>query len=482
MSSDGYLQDGIALALAQHRVVVCFVTGTNAQSTIWEHQYLKDEEISDQLNDSAIVLRVEQGSKEAGYLTAFYPIPTSPAVVVINNGQQIADIHGDHSLESFKERLLWALNTNAFKDSVVLRSSATDSVAFDLGTEAGSAFDRREIDQPVDPEVQRVLEERKRRLEIDQRHKAVAEKAQHLAKQEARRVEAEAAAPDSARAKQASHAQQQKKRRQELMQERERILSVIENDKVERKHKEALRKALVEAKTRDNDRADGLIAQQLTSEMSHSRPQTSPDCVLQVRLFEGTTIRSRFPPEQNIRDNVRKWIDEQRTDSDTPYTFRQVLAPKPNQAISISEEEQSLQSLGLTPSATLIMVPVQGYTAAYAANRGYLSEILAAGFNVISDGVSWIAGAMLTFLGIGAVETNLPKSHGTTQAPTEDTQVGSTSTIRTLRDQQKSKDSQHFYNGNQVGRIAFISVIRDTDEYKLSFEPRRDEESTDDKL
>jgi len=43
--------------------------------------------------------------------------------------------------------------------------------------------------------------------------------------------------------------------------------------------------------------------------------------------------------------------------------------------------------------------------------------------------------------------------------------VASTFTNPTLKAQQKSKDSQHLYNGNQ-----------------LSFEPRRDEDSTDDGL
>ncbi|MCJ1396783.1 hypothetical protein MMC18_009675 [Xylographa bjoerkii] len=451
MFFDGYLQDGIALALEQRKVVVCFVTGANEQSTLWEHEYLKDEEvyIRHQLKASAVVLRLEQGSQEAGYLTAFYSITTFPAVVVINNGQQIADIHGDHPLDSFKERLLSALNTAVLKDSISLSYSATGTQAFDAATEAGPAVERREFQQPVDLAVQNLLEERRQRLEFDQRHKDMAEKAQRLAKQEAKRVEAEAAAPDSARAKQASYAQQQRKKQQEIRQERERILRVIENDKVERKHKEDLRKALVEAEKRGDDGAEGLVAHQPASEIRQLRPRTSPDCALQIRLFDGTTIRSRFHPDLSIRGNVRKWIDEQRTDGDTPYTFRQVLAPRPNQNISISEEEQSLQSLGLTPSATLIMVPVQGYTTAYAADSGYLSKGLTAGYIV----ASWITKAMGTFLGVGSAETSLPKSHGISQSHTDDTEVPSTSAIniRTLKDQEKNKDSQQFYNGNQVG-------------------------------
>ena len=300
-----------------------------------------------------------------------------------------------------------------------------------------------------------------------------------MAQQDARLVEAEAAAPDSARAEQASYARQQRQKRQETIQERDRILRVIQNDKAERKHKEALRRALAEVEERGNDGTDGLVAQQLVSEMNHAMPGTVPDCALQVRLFDGSTIRSRFPPAQNIRSHVRNWIHEQLVDSDTPYTFKQVLAPRPNQAISISEEEQSLQSLGLIPSATLIMVPVRGYTNAYAADHSYLSTGFTAGFKVISDGVSWVIGTMQTFLGTGSTEANIPEIGGISQAPTEDTQVASTFSVRTLRDQQKGKDPQYFYNGNQVGQTAIINFNADTDEYKLSFESRRDENSTD---
>jgi len=74
------------------------------------------------------------------------------------------------------------------------------------------------------------------------------------------------------------------------MQERNLILGVIQNDKIERKHKEALRKALTEAEKRGNNGADRLIAQQLVSEMNHPMPERLPDCTLQVRLSDGSTI------------------------------------------------------------------------------------------------------------------------------------------------------------------------------------------------
>ena len=151
----------------------------------------------------------------------------------------------------------------------------------------------------------------------------------------------------------------------------------IEADKADRREREERRRALARAQAGadadveagGSDGANGLVDRQLASEdtqrQTSARPAKSKVCAVQVRLLDGSTIRSRFPSDQTLRTHVRAWVDEQRSDGDVPYTFKQILAPKPNRAITISEEDESLQSLGLTPSATLVMVPVQGSIAAY---------------------------------------------------------------------------------------------------------------------
>ena len=290
-----------------------------------------------------------------------------------------------------------------------------------------------------------------------------------MAKASARRAEAAAAAaaaavnPDSAKSKQLSYAQQQKKRQQEARLERERIVREIENDKALRREKEERRKALAKAEAEGNDGADGLVDQQLSSEISTPISTNSKVCALQVRLFDGSTIRSKFTSQSTLSFDVRKWVDETRTDGDVPYTFKQILAPLPNRAVTISEEEETLQSLGLTPSATLVMIPVQGFTAAYNGGPSIVSRGISAGFNVVSGGVGLVsggvgtvAGALGTFLGVGQArpaatepDTGRVTPQGTTNAGAREPAT----TIRTLRDQQESRDKQEFYNGNTVRSI-----------------------------
>ena len=303
-----------------------------------------------------------------------------------------------------------------------------------------------------------MLAERRRRLEIDKRKKEAAEKAERKAKAEAGREALETASPDSAKAKQASYALQQRKRQQEVRVERERIMRQIESDKQARREKEELRKALAQAEAEGNDGAGGLVDRQLASEVAAPRPRASKECAVQVRLLDGSTIRSKFLPDQTLRMNVRAWVDEQRSDEDTPYTFKQILTPLPSRAIEISEEEESLQSLGLPPSATLVMVPVQGYTAAYAGDQGLVSRGFSAGYNMVSAGAGMVTRVLGTFLGVGQAAPQEPSMPGhETAAAASDSRArgtGSDMKVRTLRDQREGRDDHQLYNGNQV-RLSF---------------------------
>lgn len=312
--------------------------------------------------------------------------------------------------------------------------------------------------------VQNLLADRRERLEKDKRDKDAVEKAEKKAKADAR-LDAITKNPDSAKAKQAGYAQEQRRRQQDAKQERERVLKEIENDKAVRKEKEQQRKALAKAEAEGNDGVDGLANKQLVQEAAQSRPKTSKECAVQVRLFDGCTIRQRFPSDQTLRSHVRPWVENQRSDGDAPYTFKQILSPLPNRTLSISEEEESLQSLGLAPSATLVMVPVQGYTAAYAGDPGLLSKGVSTGYNVLSTGAGMITGALSTFLGLGQATTEAQQAvTSPSQDARQDAPTASKINVRTLQDQRSDKADHQLYNGNQVSHdpteiVAFANSL-----------------------
>lgn len=180
---------------------------------------------------------------------------------------------------------------------------------------------------------------------------------------------------------------------------------------------------------------------------------------LQVRLFDGRSIRSSFTPTQTIRNDVRPWLDEQMTDDKRPYNLKHVLTPLPSRTLSVAEESQALQDLGLGSTANLVMIPVASYTEAYtaaAANslpvRG-ISAVYNGVYNAVSSVASSATSLLGSFIGYGS---SAPESSAQAPPPSppppETTRRRRTSgiNIRTLHDQRDERDDSQFYNGNQV--------------------------------
>lgn len=199
-------------------------------------------------------------------------------------------------------------------------------------------------------DVQSILADRKARLEAQKKEQEARAAAKRAADSKARNAALNDRPEGSEKSADMKYALMQKKRAQDAKDERARILKRVEDDKIRRKQEAAQQKAL--AKERQNPGSAGDVAEGGFDAVPPSK--YSKECALQVRLFDGSTIRSRFPSEGSLRADVRPWIDKQQT-GDVPYNFKHVLTPLPNKNISISDEEGSLHSQGLTPSATLIL-------------------------------------------------------------------------------------------------------------------------------
>lgn len=539
------LQSGIALALSESKCVACFIKGgslltpfefgyrlsgegdDDVQSSLWEDDFLKDEQITTALTAKAITLRINGGTQEAQYLAAYYPIPVLPAFIMIDDAHLVLDLRAPERKDHFKAAILKALSSSRWPQSPTLNSdpsiiqqtsnqtvpqtstlaassssvnhfleqpdtsttppSPGSAASLNSETDTLSSTARNTADHPnvassrshnVDPTVaiasnatrslvlsssslggqpsqivQNLLAERRRRLDVDKNEKDTAEKAERRAKAETRK-EAMDVAPGSAKAKQATYAAQQRKRQQEAKLERERVLRQIDHDKAERKEKEERRKVVAKAEAEATDGAGGLVDRQLASEVNFPKSTGSRDCAVQIRLYDGSTIRSRFHSDQTLRGNVRPWIDQQKSD-DVPYTFKQILMPMPNRTLSISDEEETFQSLGFVPSATLVIVPVQDYTAAYSGGQGIVLKGSSAAYNAVSAGARSVSGALGTFLGLGRATApgEIPDTLDTAMqgdVEADSTGTGSGINIRTLRDQRDNQDNHQLYNGNQV--------------------------------
>lgn len=470
MFYEGDLQSGITKALQESKLVACFVTDGDEESHIWETDFLQDQSIKSSLSDETVLLRLVAGSQEAGYLAAIFPLPKTPSIVIIHNGQLKEYLTSGVSKEDFLRRIRIVFDSceavvstedeqphstasggeagsNSNVTSASLQSTQAGAVTSSTLVETNSA---EELPAQV---IQDPRTERSATPEAHKREQDAKEKLKRIA--EARRASLEDAPDGSKKTADIKYALMQKKRQQDAREERARILKRVEDDKVERREREVQRKAQIQAidNSQNRDPPPAAFNDIVSSALHHSK-----ECALQIRLFDGSTIRSRFSAQGSLRADVRPWIDKQQT-IDIPYTFKLVLTPLPNKNISISDEEQSLRSQGLAPSSTLILIPVHGYTSAYedSGATGYVPRGFAAGYGLVSSGIRLVTGVLGSILGGGAPQPSPPAD----STPIPGT-LASNINVRTLEEQNRTEDHQ-LYNGNA-----------------LNFEPRKDDEDKKD--
>lgn len=345
----------------------------------------------------------------------------------------------------------------------VATPSSTESTAPAAGSSsANSTQTPSEQLQQEAATVTSLFPDRAQRLEVEKAKREAAEKAERTARANARRKEAgEAHAASEGKGKGKSNESagkekarrdwivQQKQRKDEAKKERDRILSRIEADKMERKSRsqrpsEAPSEPLpasVDAASRRTMGAGGM-------------------CSLLIRLFDGSSIKGRFEPSATLAKAVREWIRETTTEqgnanaADIPFTFKQILAPQPSRSIEISEEHQTLSDLGLTPNATLVLAPINDYTEAYSGGgRGYMNTALNAAYSVVGATTNIISTAFSYVPGLGgAASTPVEPTGGDHDLSDSAASMGSIK-VKTLADQRaeaavKQDKKAEFYNGN----------------------------------
>ncbi|CAG8951840.1 hypothetical protein HYFRA_00005644 [Hymenoscyphus fraxineus] len=455
---EGPLNEAIATSVQESKVLGCFVTDDEEESKLWETDFLQDPIVGAQpmvpvtslLSSQTVLLRLIAGSQEAGYLAQIFPIPKTPTFVLIKNGELKEYMASGISKEEFVRRI-----SVAFQSQVPETPSRTASASRNLPQSSN--------DSPATTSTAPVTSNSTTSAPIESPPSASKKGKQPASDppsvQSTKKEDPQKKAVDT------KYALQRKKEIEDARKERERILARVEADKAARRH---------EAEQRSKSRANVLAHQQeeatksQSSSNSQSKKPAHKECALQVRMFDGSTIRSKFPSSGTIRADVRKWVDAN-LEGDVPYNFKQVLTPLPNKDISLNEEEQDFQYLGLTPSATLILVPVKEFTEAYGSGgaTGLIYKGASLGLGIVSGGVGLVTGTLGSIFGSGGASSSesaqqQPSGEGST---TSGSAVSGSSRIkvRTLRDQADGQNEQKFYNGNS-----------------LSFEPRRDDDKDKD--
>jgi hypothetical protein len=456
MFHSGDLQSGISLAIAESKLVACYVhSPSDTSSSEWE-ALLGDDNLLDTLSAKSVLLRIEAGSKEASFLAAFCPIATTPTFVVINNGKVLEKVEGQVSQESFLDRVGKAMGVD------ISRPGAEDVPAVQPSDIPQQQQQQQGPEAPPSVDMTTLFPDRAARTSQQNSQLQAAESAEKAARTAARRKEAEEAhafhnnkdkgkGPASSgtdKGKEAARRDwmvQQSKAKQDAKAEKARILAQIEADRQERKAR----------------------SQRAPVEIAESSPMLSPSadaasrrmgaggmCALQIRLFDGTSIKSRFEPSASLSGGVREWIKTQEGVGEEPFTFKMLRAPLPSRKIEIGEEHQTLYDLGLTPNATLVLVPVEGYTEAYdSSGGGYVSSALNMAYGVAS-GATGILGSALSYVpGFGPSEPAEESAPSSARREDAGEEGSARIKVKTLADQRgdamrKEGKKTEFYNGN----------------------------------
>ncbi|KAI7230368.1 hypothetical protein KC330_g6988 [Hortaea werneckii] len=479
MFYEGDLSSGISTALQQQKLVLCFVReDSNEESDTWENSWLHQEDengepFGERLAHKAVLLKIEHGSQEAGFLGAFCTIDSSPMIVVIDKGQVLEKIEKGISEDEWRERISNICRLNGDYQAATSSAPASETPAVPQLSQSEPAIHPPPQQQSLD----NLFPNRAQQHEASAAAHREAEAAAIKARQDARKKEAEDAyAAHKAKGKASEVAEetekqkardawiyQQKQRKDEAKRERQRILNQIEADKQERKVRSQM------AKQSSNEASENAQSSPLPeSRLAGQRRSAGAGgmCSIQVRLFDGSSIRNRFSTSATLDKDVRTWIKEAsppgQGGADVPFTFRQIMAPQPSKSIEVSEEHQSLAELGLVPNGTLVLVPVSGYTEAYSSSGGGgVFGMLSGAWNNLPNVSYFLPSFSRLYMGGTSDPQEPSNAQGASLAGAEaeprDEAQGQASKVRvkTLADQRAEaakKDRQaEFYNGNSLG-------------------------------
>ncbi|KAG5970713.1 hypothetical protein E4U55_001483, partial [Claviceps digitariae] len=435
--------------------------------------------LKDVIAKRAVALRLTAGSEEAGYLGQIFPLPQTPTIVIMKHGELKEYIAAGTTKDEFLRRVQssfdiphapsqLASSTTATQPSTL--SNAENTIPYSSSSSAAAAADASPaaaqagvsglagvpstIEQSDN--VRRVLQERAAKQEATKRAAEKKAAADELARQQKQPADKDMEAEKRTQ----KQAELLKKKKQQESDERKRILKRIQDDKEERR-KLAQERELQRLESRS--RSDSLSPVAKTSNAQFQSQSIRPSSTklgehtsIQVRLFDGSTIRSRFKTASPVK-HVRQWVDEARTDGSMPYALKQLLTPLPNRSIDDTEEDRSLGDVGLSPSSTLILVPVRTHASAYSSKpQGIFSQLVSLLLGVFT----WLFG----LLGLGGSGSSSGDNlHGNGDGNESSSAPLATSMSAQSKDGRRrvrgfeSPDDQRqdhqLYNGNSVRKL-----------------------------
>ncbi|KAL4805487.1 hypothetical protein BDV18DRAFT_141054 [Aspergillus unguis] len=435
----GSLQEGIALAVQESKAVICFVPDDGETSSTWEEDYFKgDEQFTQLLETKSVLLRIAKDSPEAGFLASVCPVTQYPTIVIIRNGMLREYILSGVSKDEFRNRIAAVIDDSKTEAQASVPSAAQQA------SEQAQETTSNQVPAPQPPAAAPAPSPT---APVDQSSSTPKQYNTDVQKAESEGKGKRPAYVGGPK-KYPAHLPQTKKEEQDPQRP---------SSEAEEKNQKGDTKGKTPIRINKSDKPA------VEPSSNRSAPVGPPaQYRLQVRLFDGSSVRSTFAPSHTIRKDVRSWLDTQ-LEEKTPYNFKLILSPLPNKTLTLTEEDCELRELITGSTATFVLVPIRSYIEAYSDSGSLPVRAASFLYGLGSSAVGGILGYAGSFLGYAqsratpsqseSSQSSEPQSSG--QAARRPRPWGAH--IRTLGDQSDGQDSQ-LYNGNQ-----------------LNFEPRQDD-------
>lgn len=286
------VEEAVAQSLKANKVLAVYINSGNDE---WLNKWFRLSDNNQKvLTDVAVWLQLLKGSPQCDYFEQIFPDVVVPSVYLVVNGQIKSVIQGEPSV------WLWKQLTEALEITMSV-DQAPETVATDSQPQSETT-----IKKPKNETFKEQVQET---------------------------------------SQQVYHDEVVKERKAEV-EERKRILKLLEADKEERRAME----------TRESQMSTEPV--EVHDNIKNRSILHTENCTLQIRLTNSETLTRKFKSTDTLNE-VRTWVDVNRTDGDHPYAFHRNI---PRMTFSESDEMKTLETLDLTPRSALTLQPLDTTT------------------------------------------------------------------------------------------------------------------------
>lgn len=370
------VETAVSTAVAQNKPLIVFNTDLSEASDRWVNG-LVSEDLLKVISEKSVALKLVKDSTQFALFEQIFPNVIIPSFYCIKVAAILDIIHGDLEQEEFVTRITKVLNNEVTAQNTTPLAQSTASTLSYSDVNENQHLSQGQASTPSrstsqTPSSSQATSEQSN-VAASQSNSRTQTPTRASGKRDYRTLKEEAAELTTRKYK-----EEQLKKKQREREERERVRRLLKADEEERRlnerHKqeerERQRRLSNDEEAKDDVKIDEIINvnQALKNNVRDRRPSTTLVCALSIRLLDGSSLRHEFKTTDTLND-VRKWIDENRTDSDDPYCFHRTI---PRATFGVTEEEKTLESLELTPRSALILKPFSSYANAYN-NSGKIS-------------------------------------------------------------------------------------------------------------